>query len=148
MWWEYLQYFNKLKANRNRVMCCRSSIFVIGSCKQFQQLPKTDLFAQFPSDHPHTPPLVPLCKWDHPLFLGLHQDSSLHRTFKSAEYIIVLNHSTLASMRSTFRTNITTCGIAHCNCPTLIQIRLSTSTSNAQGDRRTCTTATTSCAWF
>ncbi len=35
-------------------MCCISPVFVTASYKQFEQLPKTDLFEQFPSDHPHT----------------------------------------------------------------------------------------------
>ncbi len=60
-------------------MYCRSPVFVIGFCKQFQQLSKTDLFEQFPSDHPHTPPLVPLCQWIHPPVLWFHQYSQLHK---------------------------------------------------------------------
>ncbi len=57
-------------------MCCGSSLFVIGFCKQFQQLPKAE---QFPSDHPHTPPLVPLCQWIHPPVLEFHQYSQLYK---------------------------------------------------------------------
>ncbi len=100
----------------------RDWLLQINLLSNFRRLIMICLNSSPTNTHPHTPPLVPLCKWYYPLVLGLHQDSSLHRAFSS---ILSINTEITfwarnPGMNSTW-TTIIICGIAHCNCPTLIQ---------------------------